>query len=853
MTIWKGIQLHNCSLEFSLHAIAALNATHAMLVFGEHCCEEEAGRNEEDGTAEMIGVSSSSCLCPQRNATEHLVDGAELFDGLLSNLAPPQHDVPPYAVLAHDANRRLFTLLKYSHVWASNIIANIGVGSLIGMPLSWCEQNVDKLRARWQLAVFLGVPACVFPPLPTWKQGGHNDDSLLTLRRIAEFLLGCVAGAVSASSREAQCLVPCTLRDGEDTPGYIRWREFCSCLAIVAAERHQYHLTSCIRPMIEELHTNSTTITSTSPPLSDAFLWLGEDVAAVVLAPPHEGDVDNAAMPMRCDPPPLWGGVAPAQCSVAKAVGSHTIPMTTENTLLRNIVSRGAIPFAAPTAHSELDIAHSFTATLSQLETNWTRVGAVNDETEQQTTDNNNNISVANTAQRAHDHHKFRALEDKLQVPLQPLGDHLDGGVYQTFEQDRPKYQQYYRAVRAYLEDCKQEENTKSDIDHVVTVLVLGAGRGPLVSECLIAATDADVRVHVIALEKNPAAVQFLRCKHQLDPAWKHLENFCGHQVSIVHGDGRTLESTVMMNSATQYLTMFASVSCVVSELLGSAGDNELSPECIDGTISELVKIRNAADAIDLRLPKRPITSIPANVTFFAAPVQSAALAHQIRSRRDCNGGHPKSALSAIYVSHMTRAVMLDEPQAVWSFEHPPTATATTTARDADTMFASHRRAVMQFSIPPRGRVDVFGGYFTSLLYKSKPSAGGVEHMLSTVPDRWDPVGMYSWFPCVFPVLGGQPTCDDSLLHAQRDLVADGSLTTTLQVEFLRDVRDTNETHRSSSSQSSVSGRGVFTSWRAKLLLPTGSRNAADLMVDDDGDGVWRWHNDNGSAAVVRL
>ncbi|CUG33776.1 arginine N-methyltransferase, type II, putative [Bodo saltans] len=777
MSIWKGIQLYNCSLEFSLHAIAALNATHAMLVFGEHCCEEEARRNEEDDTAEMIGVSSSSCLRPQRNATERLVDGAELFDGLFStsaNLTPLQYDIPPYAVLAHDANRRLFTLLKYSHVWASNIIANIGVGSFIGTPLSWCEHNVDKLRAKWQLAVFLGVPACVFPPLPTRKQQDGSDDSILTLRRIAEFLLGCVAGAASASSREAQCWVPCTLRDGHDTAGYIRWREFCSCL-----------------------------------PLSLS-----------------------------------------AQCSVAKAVGSHTTPLATENILLRNIVSRGAIPFAAPTALCELDIAHSFTATLSQLETNWTRVGAVNGDTEQQSTDNNN-ISVANAAAQRRDRHKFRALEDKLQVPLQPLGDHLDGGVYQTFEQDRPKYLQYYRAVRAYLEDCKLEEeagvnNTNGDADHLVTVLVLGAGRGPLVSECLIAATDADVRVHVIALEKNPAAVQFLRCKHQLDPAWKHLEDFCGHQVSIVHGDGRTLASTVMMNSATQYLLMFASVSCVVSELLGSAGDNELSPECIDGTVVELGKIRNAADAIDLRRLNRPITSIPANVTFFATPVQSATLAHQIRSRRDCNGGHPPSALSTIYVSHMTRAVMLDEPQAVWSFEHPP-ATATTTARDADTTFSSHRRAVVQFSIPPRGRVDVLGGYFTSLLYKS---AGGVEHMLSTVPARWDPVGMYSWFPCVFPVLGGQPTCSDSLLHMQRDLVADESLSTTLRVEFLRGVRDTSETDLSSSSKSSVSSHGVFTSWRAKLLPPTGSRNAADVVLDD---GAWGWHNDNGSAAVVRL
>ena len=62
---------------------------------------------------------------------------------------------------------------------------------------------------------------------------------------------------------------------------------------------------------------------------------------------------------------------------------------------------------------------------------------------------------------------------DYLQAPLQPLMDNLESQTYETFEKDPIKYRNYERAVHDALVDRKEKEE--------VVVMVLGAGRGPLV------------------------------------------------------------------------------------------------------------------------------------------------------------------------------------------------------------------------------------------------------------------------------------------------------------------------------------------------------------------------------------
>ena len=88
---------------------------------------------------------------------------------------------------------------------------------------------------------------------------------------------------------------------------------------------------------------------------------------------------------------------------------------------------------------------------------------------------------------------------DYLQAPLQPLMDNLESGTYQVFEKDPIKYRQYEEAVYRALMDRPQ--------DQTYVIMVVGAGRGPLVDRSLRAAERAQRKTKVYAIEKNPNAI----------------------------------------------------------------------------------------------------------------------------------------------------------------------------------------------------------------------------------------------------------------------------------------------------------------------------------------------------------
>jgi len=91
--------------------------------------------------------------------------------------------------------------------------------------------------------------------------------------------------------------------------------------------------------------------------------------------------------------------------------------------------------------------------------------------------------------------------------------------------------------------------------------MVLGAGRGPLVKASLRASERAKREIKVWAVEKNPnAVVTLLNLKRD---EW-------GSKVTVVSSDMRDWKGG-------------EKADILVSELLGSFGDNELSPECLDG------------------------------------------------------------------------------------------------------------------------------------------------------------------------------------------------------------------------------------------------------------------------------
>ncbi|KAF3858618.1 hypothetical protein F7725_011819, partial [Dissostichus mawsoni] len=108
---------------------------------------------------------------------------------------------------------------------------------------------------------------------------------------------------------------------------------------------------------------------------------------------------------------------------------------------------------------------------------------------------------------------------------------------------------------RLYISVCLTEFQRSRKTQMVL--MVLGAGRGPLVNASLRAARQADRKLKIYAVEKNPNAVITLE-------NWRFEE--WGDQVTVVSCDMREWSAP-------------EKADIIVSELLGSFGDNELSPD----------------------------------------------------------------------------------------------------------------------------------------------------------------------------------------------------------------------------------------------------------------------------------
>lgn len=96
------------------------------------------------------------------------------------------------------------------------------------------------------------------------------------------------------------------------------------------------------------------------------------------------------------------------------------------------------------------------------------------------------------------------SFDDFLEIPLQPLYDNLDAYTYEVFEKDPVKYLYYQKAIEQALRDKVPESEIES---RTLILMVVGAGRGPLVRAALNAATNTQRKIKVLVIEKNPNAV----------------------------------------------------------------------------------------------------------------------------------------------------------------------------------------------------------------------------------------------------------------------------------------------------------------------------------------------------------
>lgn len=142
------------------------------------------------------------------------------------------------------------------------------------------------------------------------------------------------------------------------------------------------------------------------------------------------------------------------------------------------------------------------------------------------------------------------AYKDTLQSPLQPLMDNLESQTYETFEKDVTKYIQYENAISKAFLSCAERNRIEENQVQKFSVIVVGAGRGPLVNCTLLAASKLSISVHIFAVEKNANAVITLK-NRVMTERWTN--------VTVIPLDARAWKSPVC-------------VDLIVSELLGVLG-----------------------------------------------------------------------------------------------------------------------------------------------------------------------------------------------------------------------------------------------------------------------------------------
>ena len=277
---------------------------------------------------------------------------------------------------------------------------------------------------------------------------------------------------------------------------------------------------------------------------------------------------------------------------------------------------------------------------------------------------------------------------DSLQLPLQPLADNMENNVYETFETDRTKYELYEEAVFRAINELA----TNHPRDTLFRLAVVGAGRGGLVDAALRAIDRGPLTVsqfEIFAIEKNPNAARTLKFRCSDDWAAK---------VTVVETDMRE------WNCGGQ-------IDILISELLGSLGDNEASPECIDGVIRVVNPVRGIC------IPSRYYSSLE--------PVSCAKVWMAAR-----DAGKLETPLVVNFHTVFRPAT----PCKLFSFEDRPSHPSSSNERSCTLSWI-----VKESDFTLHG----FAGYFHCDLH------GGVT--MSTHPPTAT-VGMVSWFPAFLPL-----------------------------------------------------------------------------------------------------
>ena len=351
------------------------------------------------------------------------------------------------------------------------------------------------------------------------------------------------------------------------------------------------------------------------------------------------------------------------------------------------------------------------------------------------------------------------SFQDWLQPPLQPLADNLESATYEVFEGDPVKYDQYEKAITQAMVEWKELEKPtagappSSPYCRELVVTVAGAGRGPLVTRALRAAKTANTPIQIWALEKNQDAYVYLLRKNKLE--W-------GNKVTVVKTDMRGWEGPRLQG----YEDKIGKVDILITELLGSFGDNELSPECLDGIQHHLIRPHGI--------------SIPHSYTAHLSPISTPRLYADISSRvvADPNAFETPWVVRLFAIDYVAqKAPGHPRFQQAWEFAHPVitlradefalkhgknaryvTGGGGSMAGASGSNEHNARHCHLTFVCPTRGVIHGLAGFFESVLYATQHKKSDKEPVeISILPDQIDRKSkdMVSWFPIFFPLKVG--------------------------------------------------------------------------------------------------
>ncbi|CCH60060.1 hypothetical protein TBLA_0C02500 [Henningerozyma blattae CBS 6284] len=382
-------------------------------------------------------------------------------------------------------------------------------------------------------------------------------------------------------------------------------------------------------------------------------------------------------------------------------------------------------------------------------------------------TDNNNN-SNGNS-----NNNNIICLEQlnlpRLLPPLKPHSNMLTNFIYKNFENDKIKYNLYENAINRAIYDIR----FKFYKENPLNILILGPGRGPLIDKTYQILKDLKMLdfTNIYAIEKNSNAFLYLQNKNF---------NNWNNKIKIINSDIFHWNPTKDKNEKLIF-------NLCISELLGSFGCNELSPEILYHIERNFTSYGNDNDTI----------FIPNSCSSYIAPIFSPLMYQYLLNKplnsnitNNTNSNFSEDNFEKPWVLHnLPYTIVSSKINEIWSFKHPMqnynTIQSSNSVINPIELFNKNSNSNNDFKIKHKCEIHGFIGYFTANLYENITlSTIPTDSTIKLAPSQYSSiydhhqhnedfnntinlshtVNLKSWSPIVFPLRQPLTVTDDTEL-----------------------------------------------------------------------------------------